>query len=71
MICFTKIGMSAALTTSTKPTIENTQVMPASAFIPTVVSAVWNPTKIASISHLIGHRIISKTFIADQPFPWL
>ena len=60
LICFTNSGISAARTTKTNPTIDNTQVSPSSGFIPSVVMTVWKATRIASMAHLIGQRIIPK-----------
>ena len=73
LICRTKIGISAARTTSTRPTIDSTQVMPAAGSIPSAVSSVWNPTRIASITHLMREEDVLKTEDVHgvQPFPWL
>src|ERR1041384_498347 len=71
LICRTKIGMSAARTTRTRPTMESTQVSPASGFSWTIcVQNQWNPTRIASITHLIGHRRVLKkpTMSTGQAF---
>ncbi len=58
LICLTKIGMSAARTTMTRPTIDSTQVTPASGSMPMVVHSQWNATRISSMAHLMGHRSV-------------
>ena len=39
--------------------------------MPSVVSSQWNPTRIASITHLMGVRDDPKKSGMGQPFPWL
>ena len=57
LIWRTKIGISAARTTMTRPTIESTHVTPASGSRPKNVHIEWKATRISSITHLMGQRI--------------
>ena len=50
--------MSAARTTTVRPTIDSTQVIPAAGSIPIVVNSQWNATRMSSTTHLMGHRIV-------------
>src|SRR5690606_33283649 len=48
--------MSAARTTSTRPTIDSTQVYPDASSRPMLVSAQWKATRMSSMTHLMGHK---------------
>ena len=74
LICLTNTGISAARTTSTKPTIDSTQTMPA--LVPSgsaIMSAnsEWKLTKISSMTHLIGQRIAPMTSITNPSCLWV
>ena len=69
LIWRTKIGMSAARTTITRPVIARTQVMPAAGSIPRKVHSEWNATRISSMAHLMGQRrMLKKSIGAGQSF---
>ena len=69
LICRTKIGISAARTTMTRPTIDSTQVIPAFGSSPTNVHREWKATRISSMTHLMGQRMmLMMSMELDQSF---
>ena len=69
LIWRTKIGISAARTTMTRPTIESTQVRPAFGSSPMNVHREWKATRISSMTHLMGQRMmLMMSMELDQSF---